>query len=216
MEWLVGKKSLQINRGQLDEKIGGARRVWMDVGCGDGKHFYRLSGKHPDDFFIGMDAARENLSALASKTQRSPKKGGRSNLVYLITSAEELPGELRHVAHKLLVSFPWGSLLRGLLVGDKVLYEKLSECLKQKGELSILLNDSLYQDEALVTKLKLPKLTGPHLEEVVVPVLNQLGFGEGRVERVANKELPLRTSWGRRLTDSHPDGCSWAVTMKKC
>ncbi len=215
MECLVGKKSKILHRGLLDEWTAPYSGVCLDLGCGDGKLIYRMSGLKPDVFFIGVDAARENLAAIASKSRRSPKKGGRTNLAYLISPAESLPGEMGGIGDKLMVNFPWGSLLRMVLQCHGGFHEKLFKCLKSRGEVSILLNDSLYSDEDLIHRLDLPRLDHEYLQKNMVPAFLDAGFCDVSIQRINNTSLPFRTSWGRRLRDSHPDGASWFLQMNK-
>lgn len=199
----------------MDEWTAPYREVCLDLGCGDGKLVYRMSGEEADVFYIGVDAARENLASIASKSRRSPKKGGRTNLAYLIFPAESLPGELGGVADRLMVNFPWGSLLRMVLQGQSGFHDKLFNCLKSRGELSVLLNDSLYSDEDLIHRLELPRLDHEYLQKHMVPAFRDAGFCDINIGRINNSSLPYRTSWGRRLRDSHPDGASWFLQMNK-
>ncbi len=183
----------------------------MDLGCGDGKLVYRMAGEDPETFFLGVDAARENLQPIASKSSRSLKKGGRGNLVYLILAAECLPGELFQIADLLMINFPWGSLLRSFLTNEDSLHERLCSCLKRGGELVVLLNDSLYADGELVQRLEIPRLDDSHLNDFIVPALDGAGFNILESTLVKNVLLPVRTSWGRKLTQTHQHGASWML-----
>src|SRR2546426_7896288 len=43
----------------------------------------------------------------------------RSNVLFLQAAVEDLPAELDRVADEIHIHFPWGSLLRALLLGDQ-------------------------------------------------------------------------------------------------
>jgi 16S rRNA (adenine(1408)-N(1))-methyltransferase len=211
MEALLGKQSVELDEPALMSLLDGYEEIWVDMGCGDGKLAYRLARSHPDTFFIGIDAARENLYDRASRAARSPKKGGAPNLLFIIAPAENLPAELHGVAHKVIINFPWGSLLRSVLTGEPAILESLASLLRKEGRLELLLNTSLYRDEDLVERLGLPRLDEEHVEEVMIPSFSRSGLQVVEESLVANKELPYRTSWGRRLADSHPMGRSWRL-----
>src|SRR5262245_40178432 len=94
--------------------------VIIDLGTGDGSFVYQSARRHPDRFYIGIDAQSSALEKVSEKIHRKPAKGGAPNLLFIQAAAEELPSELDGVADEVHTHFPWGSLLRALALGDEV------------------------------------------------------------------------------------------------
>jgi len=53
-----------------------------------------------------------------SSTVAARRKTAVPNAVFVVAAAEQLPEDLAHVADRVTVQFPWGSLLRGLVSGS--------------------------------------------------------------------------------------------------
>jgi 16S rRNA (adenine(1408)-N(1))-methyltransferase len=209
MELLAGKKSEALDSAAFTQRLAGFEQVWIDLGCGDGLFAYRRANSHPDVLVIGIDAARENLRATASKARRSVKKGGLENLLFIVAGVENLPDELSGLAAELTVNFPWGSLLRGILEGSGPVLGGVARLARPGGHVEMLLNDSLYRDDPLLKRLDLPKLDAAHIESVMLSAFADHGLTQVNATLVPNRYLPHRTSWGQRLADSHPDGSTW-------
>jgi 16S rRNA (adenine(1408)-N(1))-methyltransferase len=63
---------------------------------------------------IGVDADAASMKRAARRALRSRL----TNAVFVVAAVESLPSELTGVAEQVTISFPWGSLLRGLLTDD--------------------------------------------------------------------------------------------------
>lgn len=209
MELLAGKNSETLDSAGFTERLEAFEHVWMDLGCGDGLFAYRRAKSRPDVMVIGIDAARENLRATASKARRSEKKGGLRNLLFIVAGVENLPEELSGLAAEATVNFPWGSLLRGILEGSAPVLGPISRLVRPDGRVEMLLNDSLYRDDPLIKRLDLPKLDQAHIESVMQPAFAGHGLKQVEARLLPNRNLPHRTSWGQRLADAHPDGSTW-------
>ena len=70
----------------------------------------------------------------------NPRKGGLPNALFLVASAEDLPGPLATLADEVTIVLPWGSLLRSVLTADGQLLTSLSALLKPRGEAEILVS----------------------------------------------------------------------------
>ena len=75
---------------------------------------------------------RENLQ---DASRRAPP-----NVLYLIANAEELPVELDGIADLITINFPWGSLLRGLLLGEDTVLRGLCRVARPGARLEVRLN----------------------------------------------------------------------------
>src|SRR5262245_62431274 len=99
--------------------------VIIDLGTGDGSFVYQSALRHPDRFYIGIDAQSSALEKISEKIHRKPAKGGAPNVLFIQAAAEDLPSELDGVADEIHAHFPWGSLLRAMETGDAVVLRNL-------------------------------------------------------------------------------------------
>ena len=91
----------------------------IDIGTGDGRFVSASAKANPDKFFIGIDANVKPLEKPSIKATRKPSKGGLPNALFVQAAVEDLPEELNGLANQIYVNFPWGSLLRAVMVGDQ-------------------------------------------------------------------------------------------------
>jgi 16S rRNA (adenine(1408)-N(1))-methyltransferase len=69
----------------------------------------------PDTLVIGVDA---NAAGMADASRRAAKRNALPNALFAVAAAERPPEALRALAQSLTITFPWGSLLRGVLGYD--------------------------------------------------------------------------------------------------
>jgi 16S rRNA (adenine(1408)-N(1))-methyltransferase len=182
MEGIRGKKSMMIERADLDALARDRGFVALDVGAGDGKYLRRLAEHRSSGLFIGLDTCREQLRAVSWAAP--------ANAVYLIGDARALPGDLAGIAHLVTVTFPWGSLLRALLDQDGTLVAGLYETLRPGGRIEVALNAGALEEQ------------GWSLEEGSRGITRNLSpwLSEPRVLSMESKGLArLGTTWGKRL-----------------
>ena len=132
METLWGRRSLDMDSNGLKQRLADYTHTLIDLGTGDGRFVRCLAEKHTDNFFIGIDACRENLRV--NSQQKLP------NALFIIASAQALPSELNGLASRLSINFPWGSLLESLLNNDAALMNGLSAISRLQASLEIYLN----------------------------------------------------------------------------
>ena len=132
METIRGRRSHDLDLNGLQEQLAEYRNTFIDLGTGDGRWVRCLAEKHPEHFFIGIDACRENLRVHSQ--QKLP------NALFIIASAQALPSELDGLASRLTINFPWGSLLESLLNNDPALMISLSRITRSQAGLEIYLN----------------------------------------------------------------------------
>jgi 16S rRNA (adenine(1408)-N(1))-methyltransferase len=108
----------------------------VDVGAGDGGYVLYRARTEPGTFAIAIDASPD---ALASGAWRA-KRARVANAAFLVEGVERLPRELSRIADEVVLHFPWGSLLRGLLTADPDVVVPIARLLKDDGELRILLS----------------------------------------------------------------------------
>ena len=132
METIRGKVSLDMDLTALNAQLEKYNRILLDLGTGDGKFAFCHADKFPDHFVIGVDACRENLHELS--------RAKRSNLLYIIASAQNLPPELNGLISHITINFPWGSLLESLLIGDSKLLCGLESISAPAASIEVRLN----------------------------------------------------------------------------
>ncbi|MEM9290969.1 MAG: class I SAM-dependent methyltransferase [Acidobacteriota bacterium] len=197
-----GRQLHALADGELRELAERYSRCTVDVGTGDGRFVLRTAREDADVLVIGVDAVADGLAPTARKAQRKEKKGGAPNALFLIAAAEDLPGPLEGLADRVMVNFPWGSLMRGLVLPTPALLRGLAEVAKPGGELVALLNLSVFQDADYLRRLGIPT----DLED-----LEQRLQGEEFAARYAANgweilettaladAVPHRTTWGQKL-----------------
>jgi len=85
--------------------------VTIDVGTGDGRAVTARAAAEPSALAIGIDAAAAGMA----ESSRQAHRRGPHNARFFVEAAEVLPGPLARTGSLVTVSFPWGSLLQGVL-----------------------------------------------------------------------------------------------------
>lgn len=120
----------------------------IDIGTGDGRFVYRCARQNPQKFYIGIDANPRPLKKASEKIHRKPAKGGLSNVLFVQSAVEDLPTELDGVADEVHVHFPWGSLLRAMATGDRVVLENLRRVCASGAWLEVIIGIDPERDRA--------------------------------------------------------------------
>jgi hypothetical protein len=183
METVWGRRSQHLDFNGLQLQIVNYRHILIDLGTGDGRFVRSLAEKYPEDFFIGIDACRENLRV---NSQRQLP-----NALFIIANAQALPPELNGLASRLNINFPWGSLLDGLLHNDTALVCGLSAISRPQASMEISLNG-----EALRT-------AGSELDsgtDQIEDILNASGWiTKSRAGMDTDALRSTSSTWARRL-----------------
>jgi len=184
METIRGKMSLELTASELEQKLTGYQKILLDLGTGDGCFVHWMSERYQDHFFIGIDACRANLHL--NSRRKLP------NALFVIASAQALPGELDGLISHVNINFPWGSLLESLLNDDTALITRLLSVTRRCAGLDIFLNA-----EALVT-------AGYTIEsgaDQILGALNAAGWMlKSRSALDTNSLRSFPTSWAKRLS----------------
>jgi 16S rRNA (adenine(1408)-N(1))-methyltransferase len=106
------------------------------VGAGDGGYVLYRARTEPGTFAMAIDASHH---ALASGAWRA-KRADLANAAFLVEGVERLPRELACLADEVVVHFPWGSLLRGLVDGSSSVVQPIAGLMKAGAELRVLLS----------------------------------------------------------------------------
>jgi len=169
--------------------------VSIDIGTGAGQAVLRRAREHPAELVIGLDADARAMSDASRRASATERRGGLPNVIFLAAAVEELPGLLSGTADRVSVALPWGSLLRGLLLPNVTLLQKISDVLKPVGELELLLSatdrDSAAAGSSLEDDDDVARLAAAY-EALGLQVVERRPARESDVDR-------LSSAWGRRL-----------------
>ena len=174
--------------------------VIIDIGTGDGRFVYQSARRNPNKFYIGIDPNTRPLEKISEKMHRKPAKGGAGNVLFIQSAIEDLPDELNGVANEVHVHFPWGSLLRAVVVGDVALLQNLRRICAADALLEVVIGIDAVRDKSELERLGLQPLTLEIVDAVLVA--NYAAAGFEIIERgiIAASEWPeFETSWAKRL-----------------
>jgi 16S rRNA (adenine(1408)-N(1))-methyltransferase len=174
--------------------------VIIDLGTGDGTYVYQSARRHPDRFYIGIDAQSSALEKVSEKIHRNPAKGGAPNVLFIQAAVEDLPSELDGVADEIHAHFPWGSLLRALALGDESVLLNLRRVCASGAWLEVVIALDPERDRTEIERLELSQLSLEFLETSLIPRYRTAGFEVVEYGSLSPSEWPhLQTSWAKRL-----------------
>lgn len=189
---IQGKEIIERDLGWFAEKVNGKFLV-VDLGCGDGKWAFKQAQANPRQFFIAIDANIGDLEKLSNKIEHE----GVKNLVCLQQSAEALPVELKGRVDRLVINYPWGSLLE-MIANRNPNFTNALAIVKSEGKVEITMTYSSKYEEAMMTEYALPELTEETIKQIV-QFLSDHSFVEVRCSTDDSEEIKAITSWGKRV-----------------
>ena len=174
--------------------------VIIDIGTGDGRFVYQSARRNPNKFYIGIDPNTRPLEKISEKIHRKPAKGGAPNVLFIQSAIEDLPDELNGVADEVHVHFPWGSLLRAVIVGDVGLLQNLRRICAEGALLEVVIGIDPVRDKSELERLGVQPLTLEVVDRTLVPNYAAAGFEIIERRIIAASEWPeFETSWAKRL-----------------
>jgi 16S rRNA (adenine(1408)-N(1))-methyltransferase len=186
--------------------------IVIDIGTGDGRFVSAAARANPDKFFIGVDANAKPLEKPSMKATRKPAKGGLPNAMFVRAAVEELPAELDGVADEIHVHFPWGSLLRAVIAGDRGVLGNLRRVAAPGAALEIVVGIDEERDSAELSRLGIAPLTPVVVHSFLVPRYAEAGFKYVAFDRLRRAAWSaMETSWARRLSPGDSREVSYLV-----
>jgi 16S rRNA (adenine(1408)-N(1))-methyltransferase len=183
METIRGKTSLDLDGNEFKDRLARHRYVTLDLGTGDGRFVRTLAEKHPAWFMVGVDACRENL--------REHSRTKLPNALFVIARAQGLPCEFEGLFSHIMINFPWGSLLEGLLACDPRLMSALASVSRPDARITLCLNSGALAE------------TGSDLNTgagIIHESLSRCGWDLEPLLRMEPGDLKkFPTTWARRL-----------------
>jgi 16S rRNA (adenine(1408)-N(1))-methyltransferase len=224
---VVGRLVTEVEVGRLIEMAARYEQTVVDLGTGDGRAVIVEAAADPGALVIGIDADARAMAELSRKAAAAPAKGGHPNAVFIASGVELLPAELDGIADRVMVRFPWGSLLRGAIGVDPAVSRSIGRLVGPAGTLelalSIVEHDRLGVRDAATDASNDAAITDAAATDAGAPAdaaFAQLGrpFGEADVERIRSVFGGL----GLKLTDVEPMtreavaayGSSWARRLR--
>lgn len=172
----------------------------IDLGTGDGRFVSAQAREHPDKFFIGIDANVKPLEKPSMRATRKPAKGGLPNAMFVQAAVEDLPEEFDGVADEIHVHFPWGSLLRGVMVGESDVLVAIRRMAANGCLLEVITGVDPDRDRNEIERLGIPELSDEYLIRSLEPRYQDAGLVAVEIRRLGPDEWQhLETSWARRL-----------------
>jgi 16S rRNA (adenine(1408)-N(1))-methyltransferase len=170
----------------------------IDLGTGDGRAVLAEAAADPTALVIGVDAV---AAAMVESSRRAMRRSDRhsdraagSNVLFVVSGVELLPVSLAGFADRVIVRFPWGSLLQGAL-GRAPVAGAIAGLVKPGGELELVLS---------LTERDRPRVQSGDLGGVeigqVVEAFSARGLRLTEARALTSADLgPLASTWARRL-----------------
>ena len=111
-------------------------RIHVDLGTGDGKFALHLGRQCPNTAVIGIDIALDHLHGALRRHPQNLRFAGHDVLRW--------PWGAIPVADEVTINFPYGSLLRGLVEGNRDLLARLDAVLGPGSRLEIRVNATAF------------------------------------------------------------------------
>ena len=170
--------------------------VTVDLGAGDGAWAYRYAQAQPE-----RSSSRSIRCARTCASIRRAADASRSAAAWRTcstssASVEHVPEELRAIGDEIYVTLPWGSLMRGLMLGDDVVLNGVASLAPVGALVRIVLNTRIFDDPVPIEARDLPEPTPEYVRETLAPaVRTHAGFAS---RRCASWTRTRWRRWGRR------------------
>jgi 16S rRNA (adenine(1408)-N(1))-methyltransferase len=179
--------------------------VVVDLGTGDGRSVLSRAAAEPGTLVFGIDATAGSMAEASRRATRS----GLTNAAFLATGAEALSSVpwLAGIADRVSVTFPWGSLLRGVLgLDDGAILCSVAAVLRPGGEIEVL--TSVIPSDGIVGFTALDDAFEATIREAWARAGLVL---TGMCPATPDDVLASRSSWGRRLGAGHAVRPVWRL-----
>lgn len=191
---LINKKIIEYS--SLDQLIKGFKYINIDLGTGNGKFVYDLAVKNPDTLYIGIEPTALNLYEYSKKLQKNKLK----NLIYIISSIENMNDQLNGLADKIFINFPWGSLLEVIVKDLPELLSKISSLGKSGAEYIFTFAYSSIHEPTEIEKRQLPLISTEYLLSELKRIYNMAGLEIINCINISHNEIKdFGTLWAKKL-----------------
>jgi 16S rRNA (adenine(1408)-N(1))-methyltransferase len=177
--------------------------VIIDIGTGDGSFVYELAKKYPDRMIIGIDPNQSALIDVSRKIIKKPAKGGVKNAMFVLANATDLPDELADTANQVFINLPWGSLLTGIVRGEKEIFENIKKICQKGAIVDILFG---YDKNLEIKEIgELPDISIEYIKNILAPKVEKFGFKLIKAQTLNSAVLKTYPSkWAKKLSFATP------------
>ena len=185
------KKKQRVKRG---------KGIIVDIGTGDGKFTYKIAKENPDRLVIGIDPNAKGAQKYSAKIYKQASRGGLENALFVLASVEDLPEELNGLANQVFINFPWGSLLKGIVFAEDLVWNNLKRICQKGAYIDLLFGYDENFDKGKMEKLGLSILDEGYINDVLIPKLKTKGVKVIEAEELSSKELVhYPTTWAKKM-----------------
>lgn len=203
MRVLSGKTVTTMSREEFVAIAANYAGVDIDVGTGDGRFVLDRARHHPERLIIGLDPVAEAIQDTANRVSRPRTR--QENILFVVASVEQMPDELHQSCAHVFINFPWGSLMRGLILGDSEILGPLASIGRVGTTYRIILNLRIFDDPVPAEMQELPEVTVDYVQQRLIDSYRDAGLQVTGVRIIPPNELSeLPTTWSRRLSHRHP------------
>ena len=200
---VTGKQTVELSELELEVIAARYEEMVIDLGTGDGRFALQYAREQPRTLVIGIDPVAETMSELAGRARR--KRGRQDNLLYVVASAERPPPELRGRADRLFIILPWGSLMRGLILGAPDVLSGIAALCTPGCAITALLNTRIFSDPIPLEAQDLPELSSTYVANELQTRYAAHGLELASVGDLAPEALlELPSTWAKRLSHRNP------------
>ncbi len=145
---------------------------------------------------VGIDPDHAGLVEASRRAEGPAKRGGLPNALFVLGSAEDLPGPFEGLATSVSVLFPWGSLMRAAVRPDEGFGERIAALCQPGATVEVVYSfDS--RDAAELERLGL----GANDPRAVACGYEADGFGVRCIEELDVEGIKAYpTTWARKLS----------------
>lgn len=173
--------------------------IIVDIGAGDGKFVRKLAKENPDRFIIGIDPAHKPLEKISLQLDKRPEKGGVRNAFFVLANVEDLPHELDGLVNQVFINFPWGSLLKSIVLVDEKVWQNIKRICQPGGVIDLVVSHHPKDSD-------LPEINLDYFRNIMLPRLGEIGFKIKELRKASADEIKnFPSSWAKKLAYGEQD-----------
>lgn len=193
---LKNKKISEVEKKYILDLMATFSEVHIDLGTGNGKYVFDLALKNPDILFLGIEPTASNLYEYSKKANKNKLP----NLIYIITSIENIDNDLNGMADKVYVNFPWGTLLEAIVKDMPELLSKIAQLGKKGALYNFTFAYSTIHEPNEIEKRNLPILNDDYLKSSLYDIYIKVGLIIESCVNLAPEDInKFGTLWAKKL-----------------
>lgn len=139
----------------------------------------------------------------AQKAAKPAKKGGLSNLLFVVASADALPDALDGLISDFTIWFPWGSLLKAAVTADEQFLAGLKRLASKDARLHVLFSLEPEIEKKILDELSINSLNAESLDKLKAAYARHgIRINWRMVPQADLKTFP--STWAKKLAYGRP------------